>query len=266
MSLHHYRNSSNQSISSTMSSFISSLFTSALKKNSPGDMFVTNTNLKKRVIDLESAILDLVNKIGSNDKKGLSKVVDMWKRCDKGEVDESEFWKMLTEKTNVKDESEEESGNESEEEEYDFEMDSESSSDEEFELDSEDEDEDQEYDDESDEDYEEEPVKTPFYVRASPPNLGMLKIPKGSDQCLKGFSFCVTGVMNTIDRPEVIDLIKRHGGVIKTGISRNCTHVLMGVMDVGPKKLQDMKKFPHLATWGENDLFNWIRNHPLSQE
>ena len=52
---------------------------------------------------------------------------------------------------------------------------------------------------------------------------------KGSEDCLQGLDFVITGVLDSITREDAEDLIKRHGGSVKTGVSKKTSYVLTGV-------------------------------------
>ena len=52
----------------------------------------------------------------------------------------------------------------------------------------------------------------PNAVRASPPNAGNKDLPNGVDGCLNGLTFVITGVLDSLEREQAEDLIKRYGG------------------------------------------------------
>ena len=51
----------------------------------------------------------------------------------------------------------------------------------------------------------------------------------------------VTGVLESLQREEAEDLIKRYGGKATKSISRNTSHVLLGE-EAGPSKLAKVSK------------------------
>lgn len=63
-----------------------------------------------------------------------------------------------------------------------------------------------------------------------------LSCKQGADGCLTGLTIVVTGVLESLQREEAEDLIKRYGGKATKSISRNTSHVLAGE-DAGPSKL-----------------------------
>nr|WCZ58484.1 replication factor C subunit 1 [Andalucia godoyi] len=95
-----------------------------------------------------------------------------------------------------------------------------------------------------------------------PPRLGEKPIPHGAEDCLEGFAFCMTGTLESITRDQAERLIKEHGGQIKSSVSRNSTHLLVGCQDLGASKIEAAKKFPAMIYWYEDDLLNWIKAHP----
>lgn len=49
-------------------------------------------------------------------------------------------------------------------------------------------------------------------ARGGPPNKGQKAIPQGSETCLAGKSFVITGVLDSLEREEAEELIRKHGG------------------------------------------------------
>lgn len=56
----------------------------------------------------------------------------------------------------------------------------------------------------------------------------MQDIPRGHPDCLAGKTIVVTGVLDTLYRSEVEDLIKRHSGRITGSISGRTSFLLVG--------------------------------------
>jgi hypothetical protein len=51
-------------------------------------------------------------------------------------------------------------------------------------------------------------------ARPPPPNKGLKPLPTGEENCLAGKQFIVTGILDSLERDEVHDLIKSYGGYI----------------------------------------------------
>jgi len=76
-----------------------------------------------------------------------------------------------------------------------------------------------------------------FLQRSGPTRLGEVEWPKSKAGALTGKKFLVTGVMETIDRQELIDTIKESGGHVMSGMSKNLDYLIVG-RDAGPSKLE----------------------------
>lgn len=48
----------------------------------------------------------------------------------------------------------------------------------------------------------------------------MFVLQQGAPNCLKDHAFLLTGVLDSFERDEVVDTIKKYGGEIKSGISK----------------------------------------------
>ncbi|XP_076041006.1 germ line transcription factor 1 isoform X2 [Oratosquilla oratoria] len=99
-----------------------------------------------------------------------------------------------------------------------------------------------------------------FLQRAGPSNPGSKPIPEGEPGCLEGLTFVITGVMESLDREEAAEIIKRYGGKVTTSVSRNTSYLLVGD-DPGQSKL---KKAEQLNTKQivEDDLLELLRTRP----
>lgn len=65
-------------------------------------------------------------------------------------------------------------------------------------------------------------------------------VPEGADGCLFGLNFVFTGVLESLDRVEAQDLVKKYGGKVMTAPSRNTSYVVLGDQ-AGPKKIEKIK-------------------------
>ncbi|XP_068241805.1 replication factor C subunit 1 [Palaemon carinicauda] len=99
-----------------------------------------------------------------------------------------------------------------------------------------------------------------FLQRSGPSNPGSKIIPEGKPECLQGLVFVSTGVLESLDREEVSELIKKYGGKVTTSISRNTSYLIVG-SEAGESKL---KKADQLGTKQitEDDLLDLIRTRP----
>ncbi|CAM9737625.1 unnamed protein product, partial [Discosporangium mesarthrocarpum] len=71
-------------------------------------------------------------------------------------------------------------------------------------------------------------------VRKEPPMAGQKEVPRGSEGCLAGLCFVVSGVLDSLRREEAEDLIKEYGGKVTTSVSRKTNFLLLGsVLDDG---------------------------------
>ena len=85
-------------------------------------------------------------------------------------------------------------------------------------------------------------------------------VPVGQDNCLAGLTFVFTGVLNSIERTQGQELVKRHGGKVTGAPSKKTSFVVLGA-DAGPKKLETIQQFD-LKTINEEGLFELIRKLP----
>lgn len=95
-----------------------------------------------------------------------------------------------------------------------------------------------------------------------PPAQGSKEIPQGADNCLAGLNFVFTGLLDTLQREEGQNLVKRYGGKVTGAPSSKTSFVVLG-SDAGPKKLETIKKFG-LKTINEDGLFELLRRLPAN--
>lgn len=74
---------------------------------------------------------------------------------------------------------------------------------------------------------------------------------------MSGLTFVITGVLDSLERDEAVDLIKEHGGKTTTSISGKTSYMLLG-NDAGLSKTAKAEemKVPMIS---EDDLLNLIR-------
>lgn len=82
--------------------------------------------------------------------------------------------------------------------------------------------------------------------------------PRGSPDCLSGLNFCITGVMDSLTREEMEDLIRANGGHVCKSVTRNLNYLVAGA-DPGPKKMQLAASRPSITVLDEDGVFALIR-------
>lgn len=102
-----------------------------------------------------------------------------------------------------------------------------------------------------------------FLHRGGARNPGSKEIPEGAEFCLAGLSFLVTGVLDSLERDEVDELIKKYGGRILHQVSRKTNYVIRGDQP-GPSKISKAEslKVPIIT---EDELLNMIGTRPAGK-
>ena len=93
--------------------------------------------------------------------------------------------------------------------------------------------------------------------RADPPNKGAKAAPRGPSDCLEGVTFVITGILDSLERDEAEDYVKRHGGKVTGSVSGRTSYVLVG-MDCGPSKIKKAKEHG-TALIDEDGLFAMVQ-------
>lgn len=96
-----------------------------------------------------------------------------------------------------------------------------------------------------------------FLYRDGPTALGSKEIPEGSDCCLEGKTFVLTGVLESIERDDTKQLIEKYKGKVTSTLSKNTNYIIVG-RDAGPAKLEKAEKFG-TKQLNEDELFDLIR-------
>lgn len=91
----------------------------------------------------------------------------------------------------------------------------------------------------------------------NPPLYGQKVIPVGKPNCLLGNTFVPTGTMVSLKREQVKDLITKYGGKVTSSISGKTDCVVVGCIEVGPKKIQTCRE-KNIPTIDEDGLFYLI--------
>lgn len=103
-----------------------------------------------------------------------------------------------------------------------------------------------------------------FQYSTEPTNPGSKEVPIGKPGFLKDKTFVITGIMESLRREEVEDLVKRYGGKVTTNVSSKTTYVILG-NQAGEGKKEKIKQFK-TKTLSEDDFLNMIRNSNPKQE
>lgn len=99
-----------------------------------------------------------------------------------------------------------------------------------------------------------------YLNRDGPRALGSKEIPQGAENCLEGFVFVITGVLESMERDDAKSLIERYGGKVTGNISKKTNYLVQG-RDSGVSKLE---KAESLGTkiLDEDGLLDLIRTRP----
>nr|XP_031827497.1 replication factor C subunit 1 [Nomia melanderi] len=96
-----------------------------------------------------------------------------------------------------------------------------------------------------------------YLHRGGARNPGSKEIPEGAEYCLAGLSFVITGVLDSLEREEADELIKKYGGRILHQISKKTDYVIIGDQP-GPSKISKANSF-NIKQISEDDLLELIR-------
>ena len=67
-----------------------------------------------------------------------------------------------------------------------------------------------------------------YLNRGGPRAPGSKEIPVGAENCLEGLTFVFTGVLESLERDDAADLVKRYGGRVTGNISKKTSYVVIG--------------------------------------
>ena len=81
--------------------------------------------------------------------------------------------------------------------------------------------------------------------------------PQGSESCLAGKVFVVTGVLESIERDDAVDLIKRYGGKVTQAVSKKTSFVVVG-RDPGMSKMEKVRLNNQVWMIDESDLISTV--------
>ncbi|KAJ2943983.1 hypothetical protein O0L34_g8306 [Tuta absoluta] len=97
-----------------------------------------------------------------------------------------------------------------------------------------------------------------YLNRSGPKHLGSKEMPEGAPDCLVNCAFLLTGVLDSFEREDIVDAITKHGGCVKSGISKKVTHVLAGD-DAGPAKMAKAEELG-IKIISEDDFLQMIKD------
>ncbi|OMO75794.1 hypothetical protein CCACVL1_16037 [Corchorus capsularis] len=97
-----------------------------------------------------------------------------------------------------------------------------------------------------------------FGERKDPPHKGEKEVPEGAPDCLAGLTFVISGTLDSLEREEAEDLIKRYGGRITGSVSKK-TNYLLCDEDIGGRKSAKAKELG-TSFLTEDGLFDMIRS------
>ncbi|CAA7404769.1 unnamed protein product [Spirodela intermedia] len=96
-----------------------------------------------------------------------------------------------------------------------------------------------------------------FGERKDPPHKGEKEVPEGASDCLAGLTFVISGTLDSLEREEAEDLIKRHSGRVTGSVSKK-TNFLLADEDIGGRKSSKAKELG-TSFLTEDGLFDMIR-------
>ncbi|XP_070166241.1 replication factor C subunit 1 isoform X2 [Polyergus mexicanus] len=96
-----------------------------------------------------------------------------------------------------------------------------------------------------------------YLQRGGARNPGSKEIPIGAQNCLAGISFVLTGVLDSLERNEVEDLIRKYGGRTVNTVSGKVNYIIVGD-EAGPSKLAKANNLG-IKQISEDNLLEMIR-------
>lgn len=97
-----------------------------------------------------------------------------------------------------------------------------------------------------------------FGERKDPPHKGQKEVPEGAPDCLAGLTFVISGTLDSLEREEAEDLIKRHGGRVTGSVSKKTNYLLCDEDIEGRKSAKAKELGTTFLT--EDGLFDLIRS------
>lgn len=75
-----------------------------------------------------------------------------------------------------------------------------------------------------------------YLHRSGPRAPGSKTIPEGEENCLEGLTFVISGVLDSLEREQATDLVKRYGGRVTGSVSKKTSYLVVGE-EAGQSKL-----------------------------
>lgn len=100
------------------------------------------------------------------------------------------------------------------------------------------------------------------FDRQGPQNLGAVDWPTPKEGALEGEKFLITGVLETIEKTDIIDLIMACSGRMMTVVSPQLTYLVVG-REAGPKKIERANE-KGIAQIDEGGFFEYL-NRKIAQ-
>lgn len=99
-----------------------------------------------------------------------------------------------------------------------------------------------------------------YLNRGGARNPGSKEIPEAADNCLHNLSFLITGVLDSLEREEADEIIKKYGGKILHSVSKKLSYILVGDQP-GPSKMAKAESLG-CKKITENDFLELLRTLP----
>lgn len=96
-----------------------------------------------------------------------------------------------------------------------------------------------------------------------PSKPGSKEIPQGDADCLKGLTFVLTGVLESMDKAKTEEVITARGGRVTTAISGRTNYIVAG-RESGPAKMAKAKEM-NIPVLTEDGLLDMIRNRSTNK-
>ena len=92
------------------------------------------------------------------------------------------------------------------------------------------------------------------------------KLPEGPEDCLSKFTVVITGVLPTMERDDMVDFIRQHGGRVTGSISSRTTHLIAGMRLEDGRPVEASRKYKMASSQsgcrilGENDMIQLVQD------
>lgn len=99
-----------------------------------------------------------------------------------------------------------------------------------------------------------------YLNRGGARNPGSKEVPKRSDLCFTNMTFLITGVLDSLERNEVEEIIKEHGGKTVSSVSKKLSYLIIGD-EPGPAKIKKAESL-EINQISEDDFLDLLRTLP----